>query len=109
MHSFNWVFENQSIASVVLTQPNRYKKAESNLLADKKVLNRSDYTSIPISQTKSQLQTIQTTPYLFIFDIKHYVTFAFIIISNIFFLYKYKLIIKNIIHKNVKILRLIGN
>ena len=36
MPTFNWVFENRPIASLVLTQPSRYKRAESNLLADEK-------------------------------------------------------------------------
>ena len=31
-----YAFENQPIALVILTQPTRYKRAESNLLADKK-------------------------------------------------------------------------
>ena len=32
----NWVFQYQPIASEILTQPSRYKTAESNLLADEK-------------------------------------------------------------------------
>ena len=36
MPTLNWVFENQPIASGKLTQPSRYKRVESNLLADKK-------------------------------------------------------------------------
>ena len=36
MPIFNWVFENQPIASGTLTQPSHYKKAVSNLLADEK-------------------------------------------------------------------------
>ena len=36
MPTFKWVFENQPIASGILTQPRRYKRAESNLLEDKK-------------------------------------------------------------------------
>ncbi len=35
--SIIWVFEYQPIASYVLTQPSHYKRAETNLLADKKV------------------------------------------------------------------------
>ena len=38
MSTFNWIFENQPIASVILTQQSRYNLAESNLLADEKVL-----------------------------------------------------------------------
>ena len=34
--TFKCVFQNQQIASGILTQPSRYIKAESNLLADKK-------------------------------------------------------------------------
>ena len=34
--TFNWFFEYQPIASEILTQPSRYKEAESNLIADKK-------------------------------------------------------------------------
>ena len=34
--SFNWVFEYQPIASEISTQPSRYNRAESNLLADEK-------------------------------------------------------------------------
>ena len=34
--TFNYVFEYQPIASEILTQPSRYKRAESNLLADEK-------------------------------------------------------------------------
>ena len=34
--TFNWVFENQQIASGILTQPSRYKRAECNLLVDGK-------------------------------------------------------------------------
>ena len=36
MPTFNWVFKNQPIASRILTQPSRYKRAKSNLLADEK-------------------------------------------------------------------------
>ena len=44
---FQLVFECQPIALGILTQPNRYKRAESNLLADEKGLNNSlCYTSI---------------------------------------------------------------
>ena len=32
----NWVYEYQPIASQTLTQLSRYKRAESNMLADKK-------------------------------------------------------------------------
>ena len=35
MSTFNWVFENQPIASGILTLPSRYKRAKSNLLAGK--------------------------------------------------------------------------
>ena len=34
--SFNLAFENQPIASVIYTQPIRYKRAESSLLANEK-------------------------------------------------------------------------
>ena len=34
--TFHWFFEYQPIASVILTQPSRYKRAESNLQADEK-------------------------------------------------------------------------
>ena len=34
--TFNWVFKNQPIASGILTQLSRYKRADSNLLADEK-------------------------------------------------------------------------
>ena len=34
--TFNLVFENQQLASGILTQPSRYKRAENNLLADEK-------------------------------------------------------------------------
>ena len=33
--TFIWVFEYQPIALEILTQPSRYKRAESDLLADK--------------------------------------------------------------------------
>ncbi len=36
MPTFNGVFENQRIASGMLTQPCRYKRAESNFPADEK-------------------------------------------------------------------------
>ena len=36
--TFNWVFENQRIASGILTQPSRYKRVEINLIADEKGL-----------------------------------------------------------------------
>ena len=39
---FNWAFENQPIASGILIQPSRYKRVESNLLADKRVSNRGN-------------------------------------------------------------------
>ena len=32
--SFNWVFEYESIATEMLIQPSRYKRAENNLQAD---------------------------------------------------------------------------
>ena len=34
--TFNWVFGYQPVVSVILSQPSRYKKEESNLLADEK-------------------------------------------------------------------------
>ena len=34
--TFNWIFENQSIESGILTQTSRYKRPVSNLLADEK-------------------------------------------------------------------------
>ena len=40
--TFNWVFENQPIASKILTQPSRYKRAESKLLSDEKGLQQGD-------------------------------------------------------------------
>ena len=53
MPNFNWVLENQPIASVILTQPSRHKRVESNLLADEKGLQQGNpdsclliYTSI---------------------------------------------------------------
>ena len=42
MPTFNGVFGNQPIASGILTQSNRYKRAESNLLADEKGLQQGD-------------------------------------------------------------------
>ena len=36
--TLNWVFENEGKASGILTHPSNYKRAESNLLADKKGL-----------------------------------------------------------------------
>ena len=42
MPTFNWVFENQQMTSGILTQPSRYKRAESNLLADEKGLQQKD-------------------------------------------------------------------
>ena len=36
MPTLNWDFENQLIVSGMLTQPCRYKRAESNLRADEK-------------------------------------------------------------------------
>ena len=36
MLTFAWAFENHSIASGILTQPSRYKRAESNLLSVEK-------------------------------------------------------------------------
>ena len=39
VQTFNWVFEYQPIALEILTQPSRYKRAEINLIADKKGLN----------------------------------------------------------------------
>ena len=40
--TFNGVFENQPIVLGILTQPSRYKRADSNLLADKKGLQQGD-------------------------------------------------------------------
>ena len=37
MPTFNWVFEYPPIASKILIQPSRYKRAESKLSADEKV------------------------------------------------------------------------
>ena len=34
--TFNWVFENQPMASEILTQLSRYKRAEINFIADEK-------------------------------------------------------------------------
>ena len=34
VQTLNWVFEYQPIALKILTQPSRYKRTESNLLAD---------------------------------------------------------------------------
>ena len=34
--TFNWFLEYQTITSEILTQPSRYKRAESNLQADEK-------------------------------------------------------------------------
>ena len=36
MPTFNWIFENQRIASGISTQPSRFKRAENTVLADKK-------------------------------------------------------------------------
>ena len=36
MPTFNWVPENQPLASGIYTQPSRYKIAENNLLKDEK-------------------------------------------------------------------------
>ena len=38
--TFNWVFEYQLIATEILTQPSRYNRAKSNLLADGKGLRQ---------------------------------------------------------------------
>ena len=40
MPTFNWVFESKPIPSGILTQQNRYKRAESNMLADEKGLKQ---------------------------------------------------------------------
>ena len=40
--SFNWVFEKLPIALGIVTQPSRYKRAESNLLTDYKGLQHGD-------------------------------------------------------------------
>ncbi len=42
MATFNWVCENQSIASGILTQPSCHIKAESKLLADEKGFQQED-------------------------------------------------------------------
>ena len=42
MAIFNWVFQIQPIALGIIPQPSRYKKVESNLLADEKVLQQGD-------------------------------------------------------------------
>ena len=42
MPTFNWVFENQPIASGILIQPSRYRRSECNLLADKKGPQQED-------------------------------------------------------------------
>ena len=42
MSTFNLFFENQPIASVILSQPSRYKRAERNLLADEKGSHQGD-------------------------------------------------------------------
>ena len=45
MLTFALAFENQSIASGILTQPSRYKRAESNLLSDEKGPQQGDPSS----------------------------------------------------------------
>ena len=40
MPTFNWVFENQTIALEILTQPVCYKRTESYLVTDEKDPNR---------------------------------------------------------------------
>ena len=42
MPTFNCIFENQLIASGILTQLCRYKRAESNLLSDEKGPQQGD-------------------------------------------------------------------
>ena len=42
MPTFNRVFEKQPIASGILTQLSRYKRAESNLLSDEKGPHQGD-------------------------------------------------------------------
>ena len=46
MLTFNKVFENQSIASGILREPSRKKRAESNLLADEKGPKQGDPGSL---------------------------------------------------------------
>ena len=46
MLTYNWVFENQRIALGILKKPSRYKRAESNLLADEKGPYQRDPGSI---------------------------------------------------------------
>ena len=40
--TYNWVFENQQIASGMLTQLSCYKRVENNLLADEKSPQQGD-------------------------------------------------------------------
>ena len=74
MPTFKWVFEYQSTASGILTQPSRYKRTESNLLADEKgpqcngriqVVNWL-YTSI----FKDLLLTISFAPIVYVLCIR---------------------------------------
>ena len=44
--TFKCVFKDQQMASGMLSQPSRYKNAESNLLADEKVPNRGIQTVV---------------------------------------------------------------
>ena len=43
--TFNWAFANRQLASEILTQPCRYKRAESNLIADEKGHHQRDLGS----------------------------------------------------------------
>ena len=63
-------FENQPIASGILTQPKRYKRAESKLLADKKGPQQKDpgsclvihlYVYIGIDQNNIFIQAVDTS------------------------------------------------
>ena len=45
MPTFTWVFENQQIASEVVTQPTCYKRAESIIQADEKCPQQGDLDS----------------------------------------------------------------
>ena len=50
MPAFNWFFGNQLIVSGILTQPSRYKGAESNLLAAEKGPQQGDPGSCLVVQ-----------------------------------------------------------
>ena len=60
MSTFNWVFEYQPIASQILTQPSRYKRAESNLFSYEKDLQHLNQVDIWILYT-----------YLYIYALEH--------------------------------------